>query len=254
MVKGLYLLPGGTLELDKSIIMYRTDMGKKVRIPVVVSLVETSEGSVLFDTGLNPKGLLDPSGTWGEKAPLVVEFTAADDVRNRLKELGIKPEDVSYVVNSHLHYDHTGGNQYFPKAKFIVQKAEYRFALLPDDFAAGAYMRDHFDHPYDYRFIEGDHELLPGITLLFSPGHTPGSQAMLVRLPESGNVCLTGDVVYCLENIGRNLPAGNCWDPGQAMMSMKRLTQLAKRENAALFITHQPGIWERLKPAPYCYR
>jgi glyoxylase-like metal-dependent hydrolase (beta-lactamase superfamily II) len=77
---------------------------------------------------------------------------------------------------------------------------------------------------------------------------------MLVRLPESGNVCLTGDVVYCLENIERNLPAGNCWDPGQAMMSMKRLTQLAKRENAALFITHQPGIWERLKTAPYCYR
>jgi len=253
-VEGLYLLPGGMLELDKSIITYRTDMGKKVRIPVVMSLVKTTQGYILFDTGLNPEGLVDPVGTWGEKESLVAEFKPEDDIRYRLNELGLKPEDISYVVNSHLHYDHTGGNQFFPQAKFIVQKAEYRFARFPDDFAAAAYISDHFDHPFEFHLIEGDQELFDGVFLMFTPGHTPGSQSMALSLPETGTVVLTGDVVYSTENIEKHIPAGNTWDPGQAMISMNRIVQFSKRENGRLFITHQPGIWDILMPAPYCYR
>ena len=253
-VKGLYLLPGGMLELDKGLITYRTDMGKKVQIPVVMSLVETTEGYILFDTGLNPQGLATPTKTWGEKASIIAEFRPEDDIRKRLDQLGVKLKDISYVVNSHLHYDHTGGNQFFPEAKFVLQKAEYRFAHFPDDSASGAYLKNHFDYPFDYRLIEGDLELLPGVFLVFTPGHTPGSQSMVLNLPETGTVILTGDAVYSRENVEKNIPAGNNWDSGQAMMSMNRLVQFAKREKGRLFITHQPDIWDTLHPAPYCYR
>lgn len=254
-VKGLYLLPGGMLSLDKGLITYRTDLGVKVLSPVVMSLVETTEGLILFDTGLNPQGLSDPIGTWGEKiSSLIAHFRPEDDVRSRLQTLGFRPEDISWVIHSHLHYDHCGGNQFFPKARFIVQKAEYRFALYPDAFSAGGYVRSHFDFPFYYELIEGDRELIPGVFLLFTPGHTPGSQSLVLTLPQTGVVVLPGDVLYTRESIEKNIPAGNAWNPPQSMMSMNRLVEFCKREKGSLFITHEPRIWDTLRPAPYCYR
>jgi N-acyl homoserine lactone hydrolase len=249
----LYLLNGGLLELDKSIITYRTDIGKKIQIPVVMSLIETSEGYVLFDTGLNPEGINNPKKAWGEKASLIVQFKKENDIRNKLKELGLKTNDIKYVVNSHLHYDHTGGNKFFQKSKFFVQKAEYRFAHFPDEFASHAYLKNHFDLPFNYFLIEGDYELLPGLFIIFTPGHTPGSQSLLVELPNTGKVILTGDAIYCQENIEKNIPAGNCWDTGQAMISMNRISQLSKREKAKIFITHQPNIQKELSFSPLFY-
>jgi len=254
-VKGLYLFPSGVLELDKGVITYRVDMGKKVKIPVIAALVKTDDGNILFDTGLNPEGLVDPIKAWGERAAgVVAEFKKEDDIRNRLKELGLTTDDIRFVVNSHFHWDHTGGNQFFTKSKFIVQKAEYRFAYYPDDFVAAAYLKNHFDHPLDYQLIEGDMELVPGVSLVVTYGHTPGSQSMVVSLPESGTVVLTADAIYTKENIEKNIPAGNCWDPRQAMVSMHRLVHIAKREKGQLFITHDPDAWNTLKPSPYCYR
>ena len=251
---GLYLLPGGTLEVDKGILTYQVDMGKKVKIPIIMALVETDDGNILFDTGLNPEGLVDPIKTWGEKASKTIfKFGPEDDVRNRLKELGFGVEDIKYVVNSHLHWDHTGGNQYFLKSKFIVQKAEYRFALYPDSFASG-YMRNHFDHPLNYELIEGDMELVPGVSLISVFGHTPGQQTMVVSLRDSKTIVLSADAIYTRENIEKNIGAGSCWDRGQAMLSMQRLIHMAQREKGQLFLTHDPEAWNVLKPSPYCYR
>ena len=74
-VKGLYFFHCGNLELDKSIMTYRLGMGQRIRIPVIVSLIETTKGFILFDTGLNPLGIDDPQGTWSEHIRnLIVDF------------------------------------------------------------------------------------------------------------------------------------------------------------------------------------
>jgi N-acyl homoserine lactone hydrolase len=115
-------------------------------------------------------------------------------------------------------------------------------------------MKNHFDYPLDYQLIEGDMELVPGVSLVTVPGHTPGLQAMIVTLPESGTVVLTGDSIYTRENIEKDIPAGNCWNIVQCMESMHRLIHIAKREKGRLIIMHDPEAWDTWKPSPYCYR
>ena len=77
---------------------------------------------------------------------------------------------------------------------------------------------------------------------------------MIVSLPESGTVVLTADSIYMRENIEKDIPAGNCWDPVQAMESMHRLIHIAKREKGRLIMGHDPDAWSTWKPSPYCYR
>lgn len=254
-VKGLFLLPGGEIEIDKSVTTYRVDMGRKIRIPVIMALVDTTEGYILYDTGLDPKGLNDPVGLWGEHiASMIAKFHPEDDIVERLAELGLAPKDIRFVINSHLHYDHTGGNQFFTESEFIVQNAEFRYAKYPDRFASGAYLKKQFDLPLKYRLIEGDIELFPGVSLVLTPGHTPGNQSLVISLPESGTVVVTGDAIYCKENIEKMIPPGNCVNPVEAMNSMSRLIQIAKREKGRLFINHDPEVWKTYRPLPFCYR
>jgi N-acyl homoserine lactone hydrolase len=254
-VNGLYLFPGGRIKVDKSVITYRIDMGKEIEIPVIMALLDTSDGIILYDTGLDPEGLEDPINYWGAHvARMISKFGPEDDVRNRLKELGLEPRDVKYVINSHLHYDHTGGNQYFSDSTFIVQKAEFRYAKYPDSFAAGAYLKKQFELPLKYELIEGDTEMVSDVSLIFTPGHTPGNQSLLIKLSEMGTIVLTGDAIYCHENIEKMIPPGNCVDPVQAMNSISRLIHIAKREGGHLFINHDPEAWTTLKASPYRYK
>lgn len=258
-VRGLTLFSGGTLALDRSITLYRTGMGKTVRTPIGMALVETDDGWILFDTGLDPRGLEDPTGTWGDHIrPLVVDFEAHHDIRSHLAAAGVAPDAIRYLVNSHLHYDHTGGNRFFPNAEWVVQKAEYRFARFPDSFAAGPYLSDHFggNRSGGLRLVEGDTAPVDGVSLLFTPGHTPGHQSMVVDLPESGPAVLTGDAIFCSDNITLDRPSGNCWNPARAMESMHQLTHLAAvtMPRARLMILHDPAVWETLKPWPHVYR
>src|SRR5690625_2516369 len=110
-VKGMYFLDGGMLTFNKSLMTYRHGFNKFVDIPVVPVLIDTDDGYVLYDTGVDPYGL-ESIEAWEDKKDYIKEFKEENDIRVQLKKIGVSPNDIKYVINSHFHWDHTGGNRF----------------------------------------------------------------------------------------------------------------------------------------------
>jgi N-acyl homoserine lactone hydrolase len=241
MVKRVWILRTGTLKLDRSILLLGRGYGVKETVPVYTVLLGTSDGYILIDTGMNPAGKDDPEGTWGERAKLIVpKVGRKDDIRYRLDEIGVSPDDVKYVINTHLHWDHTGGNRFFPKATFFVQNAEYRYAYHPDTNLGASYMRNHFDHELNYRLLDGDEDVANGVRIMMTPGHTPGHQSVLATFETGKSLLIAGDAAYTFENIEKRIPPGNCYDYTLSVQSLHKLITVAHLTGASILPSHDP--------------
>ncbi len=253
--RALYMMDCGAGEFQYGILVALQRPGEKVLSPFSACLIDTDDGPVLVETGCNPDGRQDPTAAAGPRARAVkLMLREEDDIRARLKEIGLTPADVRTVILSHMHWDHAGGCKFFPHATFVVQRAEYRFALYPDRAFSGSYVQPLFEGISKLDLREGDGEVVPGVWVIASPGHSPGHQSVLVTLPETGKLLLAFDAIDTWENIKLEVTGGVCWNGGQAIDSMRRLVQLAKRENATLVPGHEPGCWSTLKRSPDCYR
>ena len=236
----LYLMQLATLQPDS--------------IPVPAYLIKTDEGrNILIDTGFPAHFAGKQIGLPGGRT---IEMREEDYIVNRLKTLGVNPEDVDTVICSHLDADHAGGHAAFENAEFVVQKNHYEHAIESENprFAA---LRGEWNKPnLRYRFIEGDAELVPGVELIEADGHVPGHQAVLVRLPETGNVLLTIDAIPH----SSMLDAETRWimpidmDEEDTRRCTKKLAELANRENVKLIVFgHDSGQWANLRHAPEFY-
>lgn len=255
LVESVALFNLGTLVNDQSSLTYRRGAGTRVEVPVTGALIEMKDGEhILFDTGMLPQGLDDGKElTLARYREMILRYEPQDDIRARLTELGRTPDDVKIVINSHFHWDHAGGNRLFPKAQFFVQSSEYRFAQRPDAFASRTYARAYFDCGIDYQLMTGDAVVKPGVGALTTPGHTPGHQSLLVRLPSGRAMILTGDALMCPANLDPALPPGNAHTTEHAVASIARLKMLAKLLNGDLVICHDPDFWKKWQPAPHRY-
>lgn len=255
-VKALFIMHGGELTLEKAFLIGGMHGGAKFTVPIIMALVVCHEGNILYDTGLHSGGIQDPLGTWGERAVMLCapHLRTEDGVENRLREIDIKLEDVHYVVDSHLHWDHIGGNRLFTKSKIIVQKAEYRFAHYPDSYAQASFLRNHFDLPgLHYELVEGDKKVFDGVHLLLTNGHTAGHQSLLVKLKKTGTVILSGDAIPTRENLEKNLLPGPVWSAEAAYHSLLRLKDIAQRENGQIFLCHDAAFAKTVKESPAFY-
>jgi N-acyl homoserine lactone hydrolase len=249
-VTALYALQNGFMGFQRSGLFYGELSTEVVQIPVTCYLVRTADAVVLFDTGVSPRavpGLLrtDP----------LARFTDEDLLVHRLDALGLTTDDVDVVVLSHLHYDHAGGAALFAKSELAVQRDEYAAAMYPPPYFASFYYRKNFDLPgYRWRLLDGDTELLPGLTVLRSDGHTPGHQSLLVELPDTGPVILSGDACYWQEHVDGERVPGVVWNPHLALHSIKRLKTLARLVGGRIFPAHDPVFWQSIKHSPDPYR
>jgi N-acyl homoserine lactone hydrolase len=220
---------------------------EKAFVPVWSALVRTAEGNVLFDTGLHPVHVERPDATFGPGS-LKVVMAKEDAVVARLASLGVRPDEVSVVVNSHLHFDHAGNNGAFPKATFIVQGDHLAFAKGKPNFP-GVY----WDIPeLTYMPVAGRVRVASGLEVVPTPGHAPGHQSLVVDLAETGRVVLCGDAAFTRENLER----GEIRAPDEAAArdSLALIRSLVKDDLDRVFTSHDAASWSRWKHAPATYR
>lgn len=217
--------------------------------PVPGYLIQTSDGkNILVDTGVPLDGSFVPMSGAQLQLFSVVEQLAA---------LGLTPHDIHILVCTHFDPDHCGSHDAFPEAEFVVQRAEYEFARASVN-PRFTLTRSHWDRPeHHYRLIEGNTELVPGVELIETGGHTPGHQAVLVRLPQTGPVLLAIDAAAMEPELNpeTRLPEnGADLDPARAAASARKLFDLAQHENVALIVFgHDENHWPKLKKAPKFY-
>jgi N-acyl homoserine lactone hydrolase len=223
----------------------------RITVPVPAYLVVHDQGRAIFDTGLNmdlrraKRELLGPEAdNWD------VDFPDGDDIVSRLSALGLKPSDIRYVVNSHLHYDHCGGNNAFPDATMIVHAKEWRAAQRPNTQAAGIYNPRNYDRLPTPREIDGELDLFgDGTVVVFpTPGHSPGHQSLRVRTGGS-TIVLAADCCYLKQTLDTLHLPGAVYNRVQMLETLDHLRRL-QGEGARIFYGHDAEFWKTVPQAP----
>lgn len=227
----------------------------ELRVPVPSYLVQHPEGQVLFDSGLHVHTQEDPEGRLGFLAKMHrVHFRPGEELAARLEGLEVDAGRIRYLVNSHLHFDHAGGNHQIPNAQLVVQRREWEAGHDPDLMQANGYMAEDYDLGHDRLLVEGEHDLFGdgSVTCLPTYGHTPGHQSLRVELPE-GPVVLAGDACYLRQTLEKMHLPRVVHDREEMLRSLARLRQL-RDAGARIFYGHDPVFWETLPQAPHAIR
>ncbi|HEY0105769.1 MAG TPA: N-acyl homoserine lactonase family protein [Rhizomicrobium sp.] len=222
-----------------------------ITVPVPAYLVVHEQGRVLFDTGLHIAIAQDKHRLLGRDADnWQVDLPRGADIVSQLALLHLVPSDIRYVVNSHLHYDHCGGNNAFPDATMIVHAKEWRAAQRPNTQAAGIYNPAHYDRMAAMREIEGELDLFgDGTVVAFpTPGHTPGHQSLRV-VTGGGPIVLAADCCYLKRTLDTLHLPGSVYNRDQMLESLHLLRRM-QSEGARIFFGHDAQFWETVPQAP----
>jgi glyoxylase-like metal-dependent hydrolase (beta-lactamase superfamily II) len=223
----------------------------RIRVPTPSYLVVHPRGKVLFDSGLHLDCQVDPQARLGVIARVYdVECGPGDDVRARLATLDTDVGEITFLVNSHLHYDHSGGNHQIPNARLVVQRPEWEAGHQPEGIAANYYQPQDYDLGHDVLVADGEHDLFGDGSVVCVPtyGHTPGHQALRVR-GEHGDVVLAADACYLRRTLEELHLPGIVHDPDEMLRSLHALRAL-RAAGARIFFGHDPEFWATVPQAP----
>jgi len=249
-MRGVHL---GYMKLDKELLVFphpehvlNVDKKEGSKIwfacPALAYIIEHPDGLILWETGISTKVREEWLPAWQWLID-VSEITPDVCLEARLKQMGLAPEDFKYVIMGHLHVDHAGGLRLFEEAgaQIIVHEDEYKYVMHnihePDQF----FVRE------DWEFLGmkrpvltyGDQQILKDVWTISLPGHTPGTQGLLVRLNHTGWVLLTSDALYLHESYGPP-PVGSpiVWDAWKWRESVEKIRSLATKHEATIFPGH----------------
>lgn len=231
-------LDTGSSPLDKSIVTYLTDPGVKMQVANVVFVLEGPEEKIVIDTSFESVEAIQRINN------RILTRTPEQELAHRFGQVGLDPSQIQKVVHTHLHYDHVGNNRMFPNARFYVQRAELRFAFLPNPGLETLYHSPLLGLKPSYlesdlEPVEGDVRIADGVTLLHVPGHTPGTQAVLVETGK-GVFCVAGDTIPLFENIEMEIPHGVHDSVSDWHRSLGRIKAMADY----VIPSHDPQLFE----------
>jgi N-acyl homoserine lactone hydrolase len=249
---------GHSLANDESVWTPGENIGKSIEFSSTCYLIRHGGSSLMWDTGVPEATMGDPTG-WSTLPKLIV-YHLDRTITSQLAEIGLKTSDIDYVAISHTHGDHIGNVKLFPDATVLLQRAEYDWINSgpltdPNLNRLVILARQLMGQPKNLKLIDGDLDVFGdgSVILISTPGHTPGSQSLMVHLANSGYIVLSGDVVHLQENFEKNIvPALNV-DKAQSLASMQRVRDIMQNYNAKLFINHDKAQADRLKLIPAFY-
>jgi glyoxylase-like metal-dependent hydrolase (beta-lactamase superfamily II) len=245
----LYAFTCGFLTIPHRFLLEKAE--GRITVPIPSYLIVHPKGKVLFDSGLNVKTQTEPARYLGPEGIryTTFQFHEGEEVSGRLAALSIDADKITHLVNSHLHYDHSGGNTQIPNADVYVQRREWdHAAALPDDDPA--YRKVDFDTGQRVKKIDGEHDLFGDgtVTCLPTYGHTPGHQSLRVRT-QNGEFILCGDACYLRQSLEKLHLPGVIADREATLSVLKGFREMQSRGTRIMF-GHDPEFWKSVPQGP----
>jgi 4-pyridoxolactonase len=250
----VYLLDGGTLVIDGFHVFWNRGPAGEVRFPVYSILIEHREGRFLIDTGYDYDHVMKVLPF--EKPVQSPEQT----IPGALRLIGLEPKDVGVVINSHFHFDHCGGNRFFPHAKKMCHRTEVPQACNPQPFEHLGYSDLSFSAEAaeargqtaqltmgqtrantTFEPLDGDVEIAKGVHLLYTPGHSIGHYSLLVEFGSRAPILFTIDAAYTRRSLETLVQASFHIDPVAGVESMRKVRRIAEEKGAELMFSHDAG-------------
>ena len=206
---------------------------------------------MLWDSGLSD-ALLDKTAN----GPRGMQMSRSKTLVGQLADLGVSPDQITVLAFSHSHQDHIGNANLFTHATVYVQSKEYAamYGATPEKFGFAPAVYSSLK-ANTIKQIDGDYDVFGdgSVELLFTPGHTPGHQSLLVRLPHTGAVILSGDVAHFQENFDLRRAPGFNYDAEQSKQSMDKIAAVMQKEHAQLWINHDAQQSATIRHSPEFY-
>ncbi|MDD5530181.1 MAG: MBL fold metallo-hydrolase [bacterium] len=245
LCEGTFLVDGGAMFGVVPKVLWNkynsSDELNRIELSLNCLLIQTGDKNILIDTGIGDKV--------GDKLKKIYGINRKDDW---LLEK-IKPEDIDIVINTHLHFDHCGGNTCmkdgilfptFKNAKYFIQKGEWEEAMEPNERAKGSYLKENLLPIKEcnlLNLIEGDTEICPGVKTLVTGGHTAYHQAVFIE--SDGNKAIyLGDFIPTVSFLNKSYASAYDLYPLEIMNNKKEILQKAFEEHWLLIFDHDTKV------------
>lgn len=250
LLDGYFRLDGGAMfGVVPRVLWEKTnppDERNRILLALGALLVRAHGKYVLIDAGVGNKG--------DEKFCDIYSVDRRPSMEESLARMGLVPKDISIVINTHFHFDHAGGDTTrlengrivptFPNAEYYVQREEWRFAMKPNERTRTSYLLENYDvlsQQDRLNLLDGDCEIVPGIKVVRTPGHTEHHQSVIVQA-EGESICFLGDLIPTTSHLPLPYIMGYDLFPLITLETKRRILEQAYEERWLLVFQHDPKV------------